>query len=251
MISNNQLGPAGEAPSGAQQQRLAKRLGEGLLGPSIPPGQWADGLSFACKESTAVHNVITDSTDGGIVLFGAPGSLITGNTIVANTRVGMGGINMVDVSPFAGSFSGTQVLGNTLFSNTSMIKVGIAYGSMVWGSNNASNARTFDGVVNGNTLHSGSPFGLTPGYFAFGIAVAGVNNATVLAGNRFRNANFGGVVSSSCTSTVPPTPGPLYFDPSTSPGAVLMMRPGFKSAPLEFLICLGPTAMMSQIDYSS
>lgn len=36
--------------------------------------------------------------DGAIVIFGAPGTLVTGNTIINDDRQGLGGINMVSSS---------------------------------------------------------------------------------------------------------------------------------------------------------
>lgn len=52
-ILNNELGPSGHAPSGAQQFRMVKMKRE--TG-TYPPGQWADGLSLACKNSIATGN---------------------------------------------------------------------------------------------------------------------------------------------------------------------------------------------------
>jgi len=40
------------------------------------------------------NNTIIDATDGAIVVFCAPGTLVTGNTIIARTRNLMGGINL-------------------------------------------------------------------------------------------------------------------------------------------------------------
>lgn len=49
--------------------------------------EWADGISLSCSNSIVRNNVISDATDGGIVVFGAPGSLIQNNTIsVENVR---------------------------------------------------------------------------------------------------------------------------------------------------------------------
>ena len=58
-IQNNDIGPCG---SDAFQQ-------------------WADGISLSCSNSIVRNNTISDATDGGIVIFGAPGSLIQNNTI--------------------------------------------------------------------------------------------------------------------------------------------------------------------------
>ncbi|KAL8292173.1 hypothetical protein RQP46_001639 [Phenoliferia psychrophenolica] len=94
VITNNQIGPSGHAPSGAQQFR---RDNTG----TYSPGQ--------C----------------GIVIFGAPGSVIYENTIISINRQLLGGINMVDWGPFSGSFIGTQVVNNAViaYSNYS---IGIA-----------------------------------------------------------------------------------------------------------------------------
>ena len=47
-ILNNQVGPSGAGPN-----------------PGTLDGQWADGISIACKQSTVSGNIITDTTDGG------------------------------------------------------------------------------------------------------------------------------------------------------------------------------------------
>lgn len=44
-------------------------------------GQWADGISFSCKNGIVKNNLVNNPTDGGIVLFGSPGTLVENNTI--------------------------------------------------------------------------------------------------------------------------------------------------------------------------
>lgn len=58
-IQNNDIGPCG---SDAFQQ-------------------WADGISMSCRNSVVRNNMIQGATDGGIVLFGAPGTQVYNNTI--------------------------------------------------------------------------------------------------------------------------------------------------------------------------
>lgn len=49
--------------------------------------QWADGISVSCRSAIVRNNMVNNPTDGGIVLFGAPGSLVMNNTIwVENVR---------------------------------------------------------------------------------------------------------------------------------------------------------------------
>lgn len=76
--------------------------------------QWADGISLSCKLSTVQNNVVTGATDGGIVVFGSPGSWIHNNTIVNEGAMQLGGINLVDWSPWNGDFTGTVVENNSI-----------------------------------------------------------------------------------------------------------------------------------------
>ena len=49
--------------------------------------QWADGISVSCRSALIRNNKVNNPTDGGIVLFGAPGTLVINNTIwVENVR---------------------------------------------------------------------------------------------------------------------------------------------------------------------
>ena len=111
LVENNEIGPAGTS--------------DNLL--------WADGISFTCTNSTVRNNVITDATDGGIVVFGAPGSVIEGNTIRAETRTLLGGINMVDDVAYDGNYTGTIVRNNVIDASGAVIRIGLGMGPRVWG----------------------------------------------------------------------------------------------------------------------
>ncbi|GAA6061226.1 hypothetical protein JCM10212_002685 [Sporobolomyces blumeae] len=234
-IIGNQMGPSGHAPSGVNQFR---RRDTGTWA----PGQWADGISHACKDSVVSNNVITDATDGAIVVFGAPGSTISGNTIIADQRVAMGGINAVDWAPYGGTYEGTVIKNNKLIAQNSMIKVGIAIGGMVWGVDNRTAARTWGGSFIDNTFTSGPK-----GYFAYAIGVSGHKGATI-TGNRIDGANFGGVDSPSCfTNWFPlPQPQPFVADPYTTPESTFQDGFWLKTV-LVLLICKGPGAILSRI----
>lgn len=164
-IRNNTLGPAG-----------------------TPDGRWADGISLACGNSLVENNTIRDATDGAIVIFGAPGSLIQNNTIIAETRQLLGGINMVDYAPMNGNYTGTRVTGNVIDGKTEFIKVGIAMGPAIW---TCSSQIVYGGTVTDNILQ-----GLNIGY---GYAVNGVSNWTV-TGNQ-DTARHVGAVSAECGGT--------------------------------------------------
>ena len=48
-------------------------------------GQWADGISVACATTNVRNNLVNTPTDGGIVLFGSPGTIVENNTIWVET----------------------------------------------------------------------------------------------------------------------------------------------------------------------
>ncbi|GAA5863685.1 hypothetical protein JCM8547_003692 [Rhodosporidiobolus lusitaniae] len=229
VVEDNDIGPSGNAPTGPAQFRRRKR------GTTYTPGQWADGISLACQGSTVTGNTITDATDGGIVIFGAPNSKVQGNTIVQESRVALGGINAVDYQPFLGNFGGVVVSGNTFNAKSTMMKVGIAAGPSTWGSGSAA-LNTFGGSYSSNTFTSGSK-----GYFGYGISVSG-HKAGTFKGNNFVNANFGGILSASC-STPMPERGPTVYNPVLSIGNVYQV--GFVPAPYTLAICTAPGKITS------
>lgn len=125
VVTNNQVGPSGHAPSGSAQ--FKRDTG------SYSPGQWADGISTACLNTLISGNTVTDATDGAIVIFASENVTVTGNTIVSRNRVTMGGINLVDFGPMLLSFVGVVVSNNNFLTDgpQSLIKVGVPIGPMV------------------------------------------------------------------------------------------------------------------------
>ncbi|GAA5946593.1 hypothetical protein JCM3775_007375 [Rhodotorula graminis] len=225
LITGNQVGPCGHSPTNGKQFKRDDQV--------YVPEQWADGISLACKGSRVQGNTIVDATDGGIVIFGAPGSVVSGNTIIARQRRPLGGINLVDYSPFSGSFEGTVVENNVILADTNMIKAGIALGGMVWGSDNRTAARTWGGIVRNNVFKSGSG-----GYFGYAVAVAGHQKA-MISGNDASGAAFGGGPSEACVpNPMVPSSQAFVYDHWTTTGSTL--QDNFYNAPLVFLICQGP-----------
>ncbi|KAM0787566.1 hypothetical protein ACM66B_003636 [Microbotryomycetes sp. NB124-2] len=225
-ILNNQIGPAGWGPGGAQfRKRQAGHV----------PGEWADGVSLACKNAVVTGNTILDATDGSIVIFGSPGSRIASNQIIARTRQALGGINLVDYNPFGGSYAGVTVTGNTITTETQFIKVGIAIGTLAWGTDNRTMARPSGGSVTNNVLQSG----LT-GYFGYGIAISGMNLTTV-TGNKATKAKFGGTYTSNCFQSIAPLPPFQAFvqDKYTTPTCKVDAT-FTKTHNVVFPICIGP-----------
>ena len=92
---------------------------------NISGQKWADGISFACHDSYVGYNTVTDATDGGLVVFGAPNTIIEYNTVSNYLSTAFGGIAF-DGLPYkrtitingtptlVNDFSGTIVRYNTV-----------------------------------------------------------------------------------------------------------------------------------------
>jgi len=112
-------------PPGCEHARILHNT----IGPAgFPDGRWADGISMACGHTLVEGNKIIDATDGGIVVYGGDGSMVRDNTIIADTRTLLGGINLVD--PHF-DYQGTTVTHNVIDAKGALIKVGIGEGN-VW-----------------------------------------------------------------------------------------------------------------------
>ncbi len=113
---------------------------------------------------------ITGPTDGGVVLFGSPGSRVEGNTITSSaTNLGFGAINMVDPE-YGGNYSGVVVSNNTIRGQGfGLFSLGIAVGNDVWSSNSPETYfgpatvadNTFEGNVGFAVVVNGWSDGLT------------------------------------------------------------------------------------------
>ncbi|GAB2821217.1 hypothetical protein GCM10027176_26990 [Actinoallomurus bryophytorum] len=190
----------------------------GPAGTDTPSGTWADGISLACGTSTVQGNTVQDATDGGIVIFGAPGSSVKNNTIVAKSRTLLGGINLVDYAPMNGNYTGTTVTGNTINAQSAFIKVGIAMGPQVWGCGTGTN---YGASVTGNTLQGA--------HMGYGYAVNGVRDWTV-TGNTDTSTHVG-TPNAGCGGTVS-APGRFQVQASASS----TLQPEFTSAQLTYVL---------------
>jgi hypothetical protein len=182
-IAHNDFGPSGQAN-----------------------GEWADGLSFACRASLVHDNTVTDATDAGIVVFGAPGSIVAGNTVRALTRPLLGGITMVDYIPYAGDFTGTVVDSNLIDGAGRRIRIGLAMGMQTWTCQPGA-PRLSGGVVSHNVLQ---------GEMGYGYAVDGVTNWTVTA--NIDVARHTGTPVSRCAGRLPSVPASFQIARDHSSG---------------------------------
>ena len=197
------------------------------IGPAgTPDGHWADGISFGCRNGLIAGNIVTDASDGGIVIFGAPGTLVQNNLIRTRTNTLLGGINLVDYKPFDGDYTGTIVSGNRIEADGGYIKVAIAIGPAAWGEDK--------GLINhGGTVSDNVIAGKGIGY---GIVVSGVSDFTI-QGNQVQ-ATLGG------------RPGPRCPQGQAGPGQALVLSPansqgrfqsGFVTSPIHYAICVDPS----------
>ncbi|PPQ67583.1 hypothetical protein CVT25_012077 [Psilocybe cyanescens] len=186
--------------------------------------QWADGISVSCRDSVVRNNMIQDPTDGGIVVFGSPGTQVYNNTIWILNATLLGGINLVDYDPWSGDFTDTVVRNNVILGGfatdkpdndakgnnfeNAIIKIGIAIGPKTWFGDRYGNNVVKNGVVRDNRLS---------GAFSYGIAATSATNFTIQGNVMFGNTSFIGARGPLCTDTdVVPTPGPFILDPSTT-----------------------------------
>ncbi|KDQ64203.1 hypothetical protein JAAARDRAFT_27830 [Jaapia argillacea MUCL 33604] len=180
--------------------------------------QWADGISMSCRNSFVLNNMIENPTDGGIVLFGAPGTRVENNTIWVVNQTLLGGINMVDYDPFSGDYTGTIVTNNTIVGAFAtgpdtdgdskgvnkpdvIIKIGIAIGPRTWFGPRYYNNVSQSGTVINNQL---------TGAFGYGMAMTSARNFTVEQNVLVGNTSFIGSRGPNCSSS-DTTPNPAAF----------------------------------------
>jgi hypothetical protein len=183
---------------------------ENEIGPAGNSDNWADGISLACTKSTVRNNRITDATDGGIVIFGAPGSVIEGNVVRAQTRTLLGGINMVDYAPYNGNYSGTIVRNNIIDAAGAVIRIGLGMGQYVWGCFPANDTTPlfYGASVTSNTLQGD--------HMQYGYLINGVKNWTV--SDNIDNAKHTGKPTQDCGGEIASAPSGFQYDPTRSEG---------------------------------
>jgi parallel beta-helix repeat protein len=196
---------------------------DNTIGPAGTPGpgyRWADGISMACGHTLVEGNKITDATDGGIVLFGAAGSTVRDNTIIAATRTLLGGINMVDPRF---DYRGTTVTHNIIDAKGALIKVGIGMGNAVWGCGKS--------IFSGGTVTANILEGRHMGY---GLAVNGVRHWRV-TGNIDRSRHVGYVAAGTCNGARNSMPAGFQVQ---SAGTTFLQRNFARHQRLRFLLGL-------------
>ncbi|KAJ7194593.1 pectin lyase fold/virulence factor [Mycena pura] len=185
--------------------------------------EWADGISVSCQSSIVRNNMVKGPTDGGIVLFGSPGTQVYNNTIWITNQTLLGGINMVDYLPWNGNFSNTVVRNNTIIggyatgvgdkqkgtnADDAIIKIGIAMGPRTWFGD-----RYLSNVSSGGTVENN----IFSGAFSYAMAMSSASDFIVQNNILVGNTSFIGASGPNCsTSDIVPTPAPFVYDNSTT-----------------------------------
>ncbi|GAA6024696.1 hypothetical protein JCM10207_009222 [Rhodosporidiobolus poonsookiae] len=206
-----------------------------IVGPSgqQAPGPWADGLSIAGKDSLIAGNTVIDATDGAIVVFCAPGSVVTDNTIIARERNLLGAINMVDDFPFDRDFTDTRVVGNRIRTEGAFIRLAIGCGPTSWNPWGPHHTLNYGAQV----LHNY----IGPGQFGYGISASGTKNFTIQGNSLLPGTRFAGATHRFYPATInaPPT---AFVAQWSDRGRVVdcHLQPDFVEGEVQWLIGIEP-----------
>ncbi len=184
--------------------------GNGRDGRERAPG-WGDGITCAARASLIRDNLIIDPTDGAVVVFGAPGTVVEDNVIACISRESLGGVNMVDPLGFYAidgnkqrtDYRGTVVRNNLFDAFGARIHITVPMGAAIWAPKNLGSvlvgATVADNVIQG-------------GAAAYGFVVHGAEAFTV-TGN-VSKASYSGIAEGQGPKLPPDEPGPFLFSPA-------------------------------------
>ncbi len=184
------------------------------------PFNWGDCISCAARNSIIRNNLIIDPTDVGIVLYGAPGSVVKENVVSSISRESLGGINLVDPIGFY-SLNEEQtrfdyrvlIEGNLIDAYGSRIHMAFPMGAPQWVPRNVGM------VLVGATIKDNKIAG---GAAAYGYIVNTVDNFTV-TGNK-STAKYSGIGEGTGKKNPPDEPGAFLYDPATTTNSELQRK---------------------------
>ncbi|EIW73699.1 hypothetical protein TREMEDRAFT_24408 [Tremella mesenterica DSM 1558] len=220
LIVGNEIGPCGEEWDDEY---------DGVVERSPPWGNpRSDGISLACQDSLVEKNVVYDTTDGAIVLFGSAGTEVRYNEVFSRTRVVLGGINLVDYDPWEGDYSGVSVHHNDISALSRFLKVGIVIGPSSWSDD--TDTTVHSASVTDNSFHGQN--------FGYGVVVSSVTGFTVLRNKKDDDAQFDGVKGASCPKA-PENGRPTAFliNRGSAKGT---FQEDFVNGEVQHVICIDP-----------
>ncbi|KAI0286464.1 hypothetical protein BC826DRAFT_82245 [Russula brevipes] len=189
----------------------------------------ADGVTISCRSTVVRNNMINNPTQAGISLIGCPGTLVENNTIWVVNNTSISGINLVNVGPWGGNYTGTVVQNNTIIggfatdsksasqtygqnANNLVMKIGIAIGPEVWDGDSAGTKVVTSGSVLNNRF---------TGAFGYAIAIASAQNFTVQGNTLFENTSFITSRGPDCTTNITPRSASFIVDYSNVTNSTL------------------------------
>lgn len=139
---------------------------------------WGDGVTCAARETLIRDNLIIDPTDGAVVVFAAPGTLVEENVIACVSRESLGGVNMVDPIGFYAidgdknriNYRGTIVRKNLFDAFGGRLHIAVPMGGPIWAPK-TKGTTLVGGTVVDNLLRGGAA--------GYGFALNGIDEFTV------------------------------------------------------------------------
>lgn len=185
---------------------------------------FGSGIAVACTNSVVRNNTITDIGSVGIIIFGAPGSLVENNVVRAETRPMFTGINLVDNIVYGGDYTGVRVHANVIDAAGATIHVAMPMGYRVFfcvDPNDPTDYTLFGATVTDNILRGP--------YMQYGFAVDGVRDWTATGNQDF--ASHSGTPYALCNGQAPSPPAGFQIHRARSQGS---FQPEFVDADLEY-----------------
>ena len=177
------------------------------------PFNWGDCVSCAARNSIIRNNLIIDPTDVGIVLYGAPGSVVKDNVVSSISRESLGGINIVDPLEYYAlnkektrvDYGGVLIENNLIDAFGARIHIALPMGAPQWAPKHR--GKTLVGAtIKGNTISGGAA--------AYGYIVNSVDNFTVI--DNISTAKYSGIGEGLNARKPPDEPGAFLYDPQTT-----------------------------------
>jgi hypothetical protein len=178
--------------------------------PKERPFGWGDGISTASPKSTVRNNLIIDATDEGIMIQGAPGTIVEGNVIAAISREMLAGIALIDPSRHYAmadghrrhDYQGVIVRNNLIDNFGARIHIAVPMGGPPWSENLA--GTTLVGATIINNVVTGDAGG-------YGYVANGVDGFTVIQNES--KATYSGI-GDGLPGNPPDKPRAFLFDPA-------------------------------------
>jgi hypothetical protein len=173
------------------------------------PFGWGDAISCAARDSLIRNNLIIDPTDVGVVLYGAPGTVVEDNAIATISRESLGGINLVDGLDYYAiddektlfDYRGVKVRNNYIDAYGARIHMHLPVGCVPWVPHWRGKILK-GGEVTGNTIAGGAA--------AYGMVAHGIVDWKI-TGN-ISTASYSGLAEFGDHKNPPDAPAPFIFD---------------------------------------